>query len=98
MTKLEADVIATSVVEAMTKALAPVQAKLQAVEQELAALKAAPHLKYCGTWQSGTTYQAGDATTFSGSLWVCKAAHTASGPVADHQYWQLAVKRGKGDR
>jgi predicted metal-binding transcription factor (methanogenesis marker protein 9) len=98
MTKLDVDAMADSVVQAMKIALTPVYKRLKAAEQDIAALKAAPHLKYCGTWQSGTTYQQGDATTFSGSLWVCKASHTASGPVADHQFWQLAVKRGKGDR
>ena len=82
--------------EYFDKAIGPLKTQLAAAQQEIAELKAAQHLKYLGTWQTGSAYQPGDATTFSGSLWVCKAAHTARGPVADHQYWQLAVKRGKG--
>ena len=98
MTQADVDAMADAVMSTIKAALAPLEAKLAAAEHEITALKSAAHLKYCGVWKSGESYAPGDATTFSGSLWVCRAAHTASGPVADHQYWTLAVKRGKGDR
>ena len=63
------------------------------MEKQIAALAAKPHLKFCGVYQCGRSYQPGDAVTRSDSLWVCNAATTGE-PGQDFVGWQLAVKRG----
>ena len=71
----------------------PVKAQLAEATTELAALKAKPVMKFCGTWQRGKTYEAGDAVVRDGHLWVCKA-QTAGEPSKDFVGWQDAVRQG----
>lgn len=54
-----------------------------------------PVVIYRGVWEAGRTYQAGEAVTWGGSLWIAKSETTAK--PEDHgavRAWQLAVKRG----
>jgi len=53
-----------------------------------------PVVIYRGVWEP-RTYQAGDAVTWGGSLWIAKGETTAK--PEEHgavRTWQLAVKRG----
>ncbi len=68
-----------------------VAGRIDALEQQLAELKARPALSFAGTYADTKQYAPGDCTTRQGSLWACTAA--TSGPF-DHSCWQLAVKRG----
>jgi hypothetical protein len=83
--------------EDYTKALGEIlkeqKAQLDAQGAEIAALKAKPHVKFCGVWKAGGTYEPGDAATHQGGLWICKVA-TPGEPSKDFVGWQLAVKRG----
>lgn len=67
--------------------------RVQALETRLAAFEGKPHVKFCGVWRTGVTYEPGDAATHGGGLWICKAATTGE-PSKDFVGWQLAVKRG----
>jgi hypothetical protein len=93
MNKELAEAMAAEVVAFVKGAIAPLKAQLEAQAQEIAALKAASHLKFCGVWEEGVTYTPGNAVTRSGSLWVCKAP-PIDAPGVDFLNWQLAVKRG----
>jgi hypothetical protein len=62
-----------------------------ALEARIAALERKPHLKFTGVYQPGRLYQPGDAATYQGGLWICKAATTGQ-PNQDFAGWQLAVK------
>ncbi|MFC0694717.1 hypothetical protein [Paraburkholderia humisilvae] len=59
---------------------------------------ALPVLIYCGVYEYGRRYDAGDVVTFGGSLWHCNAA---TGAKPDEHTddavkpWTLAVKRGR---
>jgi integrin beta 3 len=46
-----------------------------------------------GVWKS-QKYEPGDAVTWRGSLWICKA-ETESKPNDVAEHWRLAVKRGR---
>jgi hypothetical protein len=98
MTEVEFNALAEELAAELTKVLAanilPLRQELAQTKAALAALQERPGMSYCGVWKSGAEYNVGDATTFSGSLWICREPHISSGPVADHRYWQLAVKRG----
>ncbi len=71
--------------------LARHEARLVALETELAALKAQPLLKNGGTWRHGSVYSPGDVALFKGTRWVCTKAHAACG-APDHSCWQLWEK------
>jgi hypothetical protein len=66
--------------------------RIERLERETAELKAAP-LTYRGVWKMRTTYAAGTAITYGGSMWVATEP-TDSKPGSDDS-WQLAVKRGR---
>ena len=87
-----AKAMAAVVKDYVKAAVAPLSAQLEAQTKEIATLKAAPTLKYCGVWKGGT-FQPGDAITYQGALWVCKA-ETSGCPGVDFVGWQLAVKKG----
>lgn len=46
-----------------------------------------------GVYKAGQQYEAGDAVTFGGSLWI--AQKSTSGKPQDSDDWRLAVKRGR---
>jgi hypothetical protein len=52
-----------------------------------------PHVKFVGTWKTGTPYEPGDAAVHHGGLWICKVP-TSGEPSKDFVGWQLAVKKG----
>ncbi len=64
--------------------------RVQRLEERMAASSG---LRYLGVHDEGEVYEAGDATTHAGSLWVARE-RTSSKPGIDGT-WQLAVKRGK---
>jgi hypothetical protein len=78
------DIIAGGTVLALKKILAPLKARI-------AALEAKPHVTFCGVWNEGTTYAPSDATTHHGGLWIGRA-ETVGEPSKDLVAWQLAVK------
>jgi len=53
-----------------------------------------PMVIYRGMYRAGDEYVAGDAVTYSGSLWIAQAA-TSARPVETAAAWALAVKRGE---
>jgi hypothetical protein len=69
------------------------RALIVALEQRLAAVERKPHVKFTGVWKAGTSYTPGDAATYQGALWICKAP-TPGEPSKDFHGWQLAVKSG----
>jgi hypothetical protein len=82
--------LAEAVSEAMTDALAPLAARISALEDR-------PELRYCGVYESDRAYGAGNAVTCNGSVWIAKTA-TCQRPDEDGpgaRDWTLAVKRGK---
>jgi len=53
-----------------------------------------PFLKYCGVYQDGKAYTAGDVVTWAGSTWTAAEATTTK-PGDGSKSWQLCVKRGR---
>jgi hypothetical protein len=54
-----------------------------------------PALVYRGVHVDGNAYEAGDATTYQGSLWIArKATEKRPGENMSRDDWQLAVKKG----
>ncbi len=84
-----ADVIVTTIKRALMGPL--VAGRLDALEKQLAELKATPSLKFQGTYQDPAQYSPGDAVTRQGSLWACTSATTGE---FDHECWVLCVKKG----
>jgi hypothetical protein len=79
-----ADIVAEVIREHVAKELAPVRA-------EIAELRAAQRsFKYCGTYEVGREYSAGDFVTDKGAVWHCKSP-TSSRPPSE--CWQLSVRR-----
>jgi hypothetical protein len=70
-------------------------ARINALEEELAAVKARPALFYKGVWQADhcLKYSGGDAVTLEGSLWIATGIPSAR-PGTPDSGWTLAVKRG----
>jgi hypothetical protein len=68
--------------------------RFETLEARVTTLEAKPHVKFCGVWKAGTTYEPGDAATHQGGLWICKVA-TPGEPSKDFHGWTLAVKRGQ---
>lgn len=52
-----------------------------------------PTVVYRDIWKAGTSYAVGDAVTWDGSLWICRAP--GDGKPGDGAGWRLAVKRGR---
>jgi hypothetical protein len=50
-----------------------------------------------GVFKEGQAYEAGDAVTFGGSLWIAQKA-TAAKPEGPDTGWRLAVKKGRDGR
>jgi len=68
-------------------------ARLDALEREIAELKARPTLKWCGTYVDGQSYQEAQLVTRGGSLWL-STAPTTTMPGEAGSDWRLIVKRG----
>ena len=69
------------------------EVKVDALEREIAELKARPMLKWCGVHVDGQSYQEAQLVTRSGSLWV-STAPTFTTPGTPGSSWRLVVKRG----
>jgi hypothetical protein len=91
--KLNVEALAAEVAAVMKKAIDPLKADLAAAKREIAALKAQPLPKYCGVYQDGESYAAGNLVTKSGGLWFC-ADPTTAAPGTDGS-WRLIVKAGR---
>ncbi len=70
------------------------EGRLATLEHQLAEERAKPALRYRGVWQANHLYEADDAVTHDGSLWITRTA-TSTTPGAGPTPWQLAVKRGR---
>lgn len=84
-----AEVIVTTIKRALLGPL--VAARFDALEQQLADLKARPALSFAGVYSDTKQYEPGDCTTRQGSLWACTSATTGA---FDYGSWQLCVKKG----
>jgi hypothetical protein len=62
--------------------------------EELRALKARPVLTDRGVWSAEQKYQAGDAVSFRGGLWIARVESTGLRPGDGGVGWRLAVKKG----
>jgi hypothetical protein len=78
--------LARTMSEAVTEALRPLIARIEALE--------ACRLEYTGVWEP-KEYRRGEVCTFDGSMWFCKATTRTQLPG---DYWQLCVKRGRDAR
>jgi hypothetical protein len=75
--------------------LRPIVEKLDAMTERLEAVEARPiGVIDRGVFTTGTTYAAGDGTTWDGGYWVCQV-QTTEQPGEGCQAWRLAVHRGK---
>jgi hypothetical protein len=86
-------------VDLVQRALAPVLARLAAVEARPLepgppGPPGPPGLTYQGVYQDGKTYDPGDVATWAGSTWHCHSATTTK-PGDGSKDWQLMVKRGR---
>lgn len=62
------------------------------------AIKSVPRMEYRGVWADALgECRKGDAVTFGGSLWICRADTTTAKPGVSAD-WQLAVKKGRDAR
>jgi integrin beta 3 len=52
-----------------------------------------PTMIYRGVFKDGEQYEAGDAVTWGGHVWIAERA-TGAKPDQPDQGWRLAVKRG----
>ena len=85
------DGMANTIVRAITLAVTPLRGRLEALERDVADLKARPCVKFTGVYSATLSYVPGDAATREGGLWIC-TAHTTG--AFNHSAWRLAVKRG----
>lgn len=53
-----------------------------------------PGVVYRGVFQKGLVFEAGDACTYGGSIWIASRKGMQS-PGEDKEMWRLAVKRGR---
>jgi hypothetical protein len=72
------------VAKAIADALAPLEARIAALEAR----------EYQGTWKAEQRYSKGAMVTFDGSVWVARSASMAVRPGTGPT-WQLCVKRGR---
>jgi hypothetical protein len=73
--------------------------RIDAIEQRIRELEQRPRgIEYQGVWEASRTYQAGDAVTVVGSLWICRSVNTGMRPGESSHAWQLAVKKGRDGR
>ena len=95
MTPKDIDEIASAVAGAIRAAIdgPRVGGRLEQLESRIAQLEQKPFVKFCGTWQHDTAYEAGAAVVHHSALWICKQG-TRGEPSKDFSSWQLAVKRG----
>jgi hypothetical protein len=87
--RLDVDAIATELIAVISQALAPLAARIAALEQR-------PALKYAGVFGGGNVYEEGMLATDRGSLWL-SVTRTSARP-GDNQDWRLIVKRGEAER
>lgn len=97
---LDVDRIATVLFDGckamMERELRPLRDEIAALKAEIAREKAAPRLRFKGTWQASADPERGDAMTLAGSLWVCCESGTRQRPGTGSG-WQLALKRGDAE-
>ncbi len=79
-----ADRLAAGVRAYVAKSVAPLAARLAAIEAKGLG-------EYLGTFQPGRTYTKGQFVTFDGSVWHANRQTSAKPPGGD---WTLAVKKG----
>jgi hypothetical protein len=68
--------------------LAALAAHVEAIEQRPTAA-----VKYCGVFEPGKAYRAGDLTTCGGGLWCAKESRVVE--PGSESSWVLIVKRGR---
>ena len=79
--------------EAIDRAVAPLEARIKALEEKPA------RLDYRGTFQRSQTYFRHQGVTHHGAVWVCITDRiSGKAPHEDPQSWQLAAKSGTDPR
>jgi hypothetical protein len=95
MTQSELELLVTSLAAPIrayvAKHVEPLERRNTELELRIKHLEARPALKFQGVFEPGKSYAPGDACTFHGGLWICRA-ETIGQPGQDYQGWQLAVK------
>lgn len=99
------DQIADVIVNAVKLAVAPLKARIAALEAKadgtgardydarIKALEDRPALRYGGVYESGVTYREGTLVTRSGGLWLA-LKDTSRQPGTAPDDWRLVVKSG----
>jgi hypothetical protein len=72
-------------------AVAPLEARIKALEERPAGLK------FVGAWEPDVTYEQGDCAQRKGHLWICMQQTTADEPGTSAA-WRLAVRAGRDGR
>jgi len=86
LTDADTDMIADCIAKVLKDVLAPLKARL-------AALEARPAVKYVGIHQEGLVYEEASLCTLRGGLWLA-IRQTAARPGGDSSGWKLICKEG----
>ena len=81
----------------VSRALAPRDARLDAIETRLAELEARPVVTYKGVWAGDLSYGHGDLVTCNGNIWHSNV-HANRAKPGEHPHWTLAVRKGRDAR
>jgi hypothetical protein len=85
--RLDVDAVADAVIDVIGKAIAPLSARITAIESR-------PMVKYHGIHREDAAYEEGSLVTRQGGMW-CATRTTRDTPGTDGSGWQLVVKQGK---
>jgi hypothetical protein len=98
------ETIGAVIADVITVALAPLRARLAAMEHKTAALEAdaaelaarPPTPEYLGVHRADAVYRRGDLVTHDGGLWLALQSETTLAPGRHPEHWKLIVKSGNG--
>ena len=99
LTKLLKGLVAV-VKDRLSTATTPMASRLAALESRIAELESRKAMSYKGVYETDRTYEAGDAITDGGCVWVAKERTTIRPSYTPESaaVWTLAVKRGRDGR
>jgi len=72
--------------------IAPLRAKIEALETSVAALRARPQLQYRGIWRHADSYPAGSLVTHASALWFAEQTTEKKPGSGADDGWRLILK------